>query len=153
MSDEINPVVIEPYEEERMGDAERGRFLLYDEDFEIERNPKYQTIEIGRTLYYPHFSVGEIGPWVFGERIIWLRNELKNNPPRLNNQLLVFRSVNGRGGRPERRLTLPDIERLAWAMYERGHIDGLVLQRATKILSAVAHQYGALVDATGKKIT
>lgn len=153
MPTEPDPIIIEPYEESRKADPGKGKFLLDDEDFEKETDPRYQTTDPGETLYLPHFPIGEIAPWVFGRNTIWLRNQLKK-PLKLNKKTLAFRFITGRAGRPERRLTLPDIERLAWALYERpGGIDGITLQRASEILVAVAHQYGALVGADGKKIT
>jgi hypothetical protein len=53
---------------------------------------------------------------------------------------LEIRTV-ARGRTGERRFTLADIERLAWALYERGDIDGHQLQCACTILLAVAEQY------------
>jgi hypothetical protein len=140
MSNEPEPVIIEPYEDKREADPKKNRFLLYDEDFEEETHPRYQPTNPERRLYCPHFSFGEIGPWVFGRNIHWLRNQFKKGVPELNGSPLSFRFITGRAKKPERRLTLPDIERLAWALYQRGDIDGITLQRASQILTAVADQ-------------
>ncbi|MFD8654179.1 hypothetical protein [Streptomyces mirabilis] len=153
MSDESDPIIIEPYEEKRKADPTKNQYLLYDEDFELESDPRYQPLNPGQTLRVPHYSLGVIGDWVFARNIHWLRNQFKKGVPQLNGRPLAFRYINGRAGRPERRLTLPDIERLAWALYHRGDIDGRTLQCASKILAAVAHQYGALVGEDGKKVT
>ncbi|MEV7675146.1 hypothetical protein [Streptomyces sp. NPDC088752] len=155
MNSEQEPVIIEPYEERRQADPAKNRFFLYDEDFEEERNPLYQPIDSTKKLHRPHYPVGEIAPWVFARNSNWLKNRLRNYGAvlRVDGSPLTFRFIVGRGARPERRLTLPDIERLAWALYDHGSIDGLALQRASQILVAVAHQYGALVGEDGKKIT
>lgn len=147
------PIIIEPYKDERKADPRKNRFRLYDEDFEEETSPRYKPSSPEETLYRPHFPLGEIAPWVFGKNTTWLRNQFKRGAPELIGKPLAFRSITGRAGRPERRFTLPDIERLAWALYERGAIDGIVLQRASQTLVSVAHQYGALVGEDGKKIT
>lgn len=152
MSNEPDPIIIEPYEDKREADP-RYHFRLYDEDFEEETNPRYQPSDPKQKLYLPHFPFGEVAPWVFGKNTYWLRNRFKKGVPELNRKPLTFRFITGRANRPERRLTLPDIERLAWALYQRGDIDGMELQRASQILVAVAHQYGALVGEDGKKIT
>jgi hypothetical protein len=150
---EPDPIIIEPYEERRSADPKRNKYVLYDEDFALETDPRSQPLDPGQTLRIPHYSLGVIGDWVFARNIHWLRNQFKKGVPKLNGKPLSFRYITGRAGRPERRLTLPDIERLAWALYDRGDIDGLTLQRASKILVAVADQYGALVGDDGKKIT
>ncbi|MCX4799532.1 hypothetical protein OG497_37385 [Streptomyces sp. NBC_01242] len=158
MSDEHDPIIIEPYEDRRKADPSKNRFLLYDEDFEEETDPRYQLLDPTQKLYRPHFPFGEIAPWVFGRNTTWLRNQFKRGVPELNGKPLDFRQIKRRAGLPERRLTLPDIERLAWALYERGStwpgaFDAMGLQRATQILAAVAHQYGALVGEDGKKVS
>ena len=50
---------------------------------------------------------------------------------------------------PPKRYTLADIERLAWALYERGDIDGHEAQRVSQIVLAIARQYWA--RASGEK--
>lgn len=153
MSNEPDPIIIEPYRDKRKANPQKNRFRLYDEDFEKETAPRYQPSNPEETLYRPHFPFGEIATWTFGKNTTWLRNQFKRGVPELNGKPLAFRFITGRAGRPERRLTLPDIERLAWALYERGAIDGRTLQCASQILVDVAHQHGALVGEDGKKIT
>ncbi|MDQ1041424.1 hypothetical protein QFZ75_007926 [Streptomyces sp. V3I8] len=150
--DDTNPIIIEPYVDTRKADPKKNIFILYDEDFLEETDPRRQSTDPDRPLRQPHFSIGEIGPWVFGRNVHWLRNETKNHPLMLNGKRLVFRFTTGGRGGGERRLTLPDIERLAWALFQGKRIDGVVLQRATQILSSVAHQHGALRDKNGKRI-
>ncbi|MFI0967044.1 hypothetical protein ACH4S8_37520 [Streptomyces sp. NPDC021080] len=148
-----HPAIIEPYEDTRQADPALNVFVLYDEDFAEETDLRYKLTDPEQKLYKPHFSIGGIAPWVFGRNDNWLRNTIKNHPPHLRGAPLRFRFITGRANRPERRLTLPDIERLAWALYGQGAIDGYTLQSASRILTAVAHQYGGLTDANGKKIT
>lgn len=153
-SDDSNEsIIIEPYRDERQADPTQNKFVLYDEDFPEETDARFQPLTPKRALRRPHFSVGEIGPWVFGRNIHWLRNELKNHPPHLNGRPLEFRFITGRANKPQRRLTLSDIERLAWAMNQRGAIDGRTLQRASDILERVALQYGCLRDKNGNKVS
>ncbi|MFD7835573.1 hypothetical protein [Streptomyces sp. NPDC059761] len=133
----------------RTADPEKGNFLLYDYDFPLESNPKYTVPDSLRALHVPHFGIGEIAGWVFAKEAEWLRRQVhpRKMPLTFSGRLLDIRQVSGRGtnaGRTsnaERRLTLPDIERLAWVLYERGMIDGLEFSRAYAVIVAVADQY------------
>lgn len=124
-------------------------FTLFDEDFPMERRPQYEVLS-SQPLRVPHFRPTGIAPWAFGYGDEWLRKHLrrKDTPLLLDGQPLTFRRLaHGRKGRDagtERRLTIPDIERLAWALYERGDIGGLRLQTAVLILTLAARQYGVI---------
>ncbi|MFE4863284.1 hypothetical protein, partial [Streptomyces sp. NPDC056670] len=142
---------IEPHQEEWEGSASKGKFRLYDSDFKKETSPKYQALE-GATLYRPHFPIGGIAPYFFGRDTTWLKNQLKR-PPVLNGKPLEFRQVQRSSRLTERRLTLPDIERLGFALQLRGSISAIDLQRCIQALIAVAHLHDALVDKNGNKIT
>lgn len=153
----MEPIIVEPEDlSGRVSDPERGRYILYDTDFPVETDPRY-AVEPGKPpLAVPHFSVGEVSCFVFAGQHDWLKRQLKGKPYRLasgqtktwplllNGELLEFRSVT-RGGATTRpkRYTLPDIERLACALYERGDIDGHELQRVCQIILAIARQYWA----------
>jgi hypothetical protein len=151
------PVILEPRVNRRRANPLRGDFLLYDTDFELETSERYAVSE-GDPLRLPHFSQGEVAAWVFGKNAEWLRHRIKGKPWRnktasgytplqykpllLQGKPLEFRQVKGRGATSkERRLTLADCERLAWALYESNDIDGVTLQRASEVLIAVAQLY------------
>jgi hypothetical protein len=132
----------------------RSDYQLYDDQFPVEGSRKYAVADSTNPLRIPHFSVQDVACWVFAGRVSWLRHQLKGKPWKtvkgvtrstpllLKGKPLEFRQIiGGRGG--ERRFTLPDIERLAWALYERDDIDGYDLQRICRILIAVADQYKA----------
>jgi hypothetical protein len=94
-------------------------------------------------LRRPHFQPGVVAEVFFGRTPEWMKERLKG-PPYQKTPLmvddetpLVIRIV-PRGKTGERRFTLADIERLAWALYQRGDIDGHTLQGACEILHAVA---------------
>lgn len=158
----LEPIIVEPEDlENRTPRPERGEFLLYDADFQIEDDPKF-TVDPGtEPLRVPHFSVGEVACFAFAGHLEWLKRQLKGKPYRvasgqikswpllLNGKPLEFRSVARGGGaiRPKR-YTLVDVERLAWALYERGDIDGHEAQRVSQIVLAIARQYWAR---TGEK--
>ncbi|MFF7198204.1 hypothetical protein ACFZAM_31410 [Streptomyces sp. NPDC008079] len=140
------PDVIEPQPLPQLGDPKTARWTLYDEDFSIEHRLKYALTESGH-LRIPHFTPTAVAEWVFGRDGNWARyvlgprkSPLKTGP---HDPPLVFRRLAGGrlGGAGERRLTLPDIERFAHALYRRGDIDGLVLQAAHEIVCRVAQQY------------
>lgn len=137
----LEPIIIEPHRETRRADPSRGHFLLYDEDFAEETDPRFTTVEPGSQLRVPHFPVSEIAAWVFGRNLHWIRHQFKKTPITLEGELLSFRQIRRSKIHTERRLTLPDIERLAWAFYEWGDIDGVALQRASQVVVAVAQSY------------
>ncbi|THA72438.1 hypothetical protein E6R60_26250 [Streptomyces sp. A0642] len=141
MPQTMEPIIIDQPPDHRTANPRTGDYLLYDDDFAKETDPKYQPIDPTQTLYVPHFPVGEVSRWILGKNLDWLKYQLKKTPLRYGNTTLVFRMVPGRTG-TERRLTLADIERLAWALNERGAIDGFELRQASDILVAVARQYG-----------
>ncbi|MGW1436893.1 hypothetical protein ACWD7M_16780 [Streptomyces griseus] len=150
MPHEPEPIIIDP-PGQRGTDPRPGDYRLYDEDFPVEVAPSYQTIKEFPPLRFPHFPIGEVSVWAFGRNRVWVKDRLKRIPSfTYGNSTLVIRQVPGRGVGAERRLTLPDIERLAWVLYEHGHIDGFQLQRASEIAVAVARQYGVgAVEQTG----
>lgn len=127
--------------------AEHDGYTLYDEDFPVERRAHYEVLS-SRPLRTPHFAPPHIAQWAFGYSEEWLRKQLrrKDRPLLLDGQPLTFRRLTrgrkGSGAGTERRLTIPDIERLAWALYERGAIDGQRLQTTVVILTLVARQHG-----------
>ncbi|WP_133169170.1 DUF7229 domain-containing protein [Streptomyces sp. MH60] len=155
------PIAVEPIIMDAQGSERpptepnrRRNYELYDYQFPVEGSPKYAVADPTNPLRVPHFSVQDVACWVFAGRVSWLRHQLKGKPWKpikgatrttpllLKGKRLKFRQVvGGRGG--ERRFTLPDIERLAWALYERNDIDGYDLQRICRILAAVADQYKA----------
>ncbi|MET7363298.1 hypothetical protein ABZS76_33340 [Streptomyces sp. NPDC005562] len=140
---QLPPLIIEPHADTRRANPKRGEFLLYDEDFELETRPRFRPIDPAAKLYIPHFSLGDIGPWIFAKNANWVRHQIKKAPLYLGEELLTIRAIKGRGNQPERRFTLADIERFAWALNQRNDIDGLTLKRASDILVAVAGQYQA----------
>ncbi|WP_428957800.1 hypothetical protein [Streptomyces sp. cg35] len=158
MPQPLEPIIIEPHESDRLADPAKGEFLLYDKDFPPEEDPRFAVVTEGEPLCKPHFGLSETAAWVFGRKPDWLRRMTKGKPWRnqtadgytpmqttpllLQGKPLIIRQVKGRGLGPQRRFTLADIERLAWALYETGSIDGAELQRASAILVAVARQYG-----------
>lgn len=137
----LEPIIVEPKKSRR----KEGRFSLFDSQFPLEVDPQY-AVQVGLPLRRPHYPLGEVASWVFGKPTEWLKGQLKGAPYKRiplrlpDGQLLVFRSV-ARGRTGERRFTLADIERLAWALYNRGDIDGTQLQCACQIIMAVAEQY------------
>jgi hypothetical protein len=149
MDDPIRPVIIEPAEMPQPGDPHRREFTLYDSMFPREYRPRYRLADPTQILYYPHFSVTEVSEWLFARGVDWGRSVLsprKVVPLSLpGTGVLKFRTLaRGRshaGAGGERRLTLADAERLAFALNLRGDIDGLVLQRAYEIIVRVAEQY------------
>ncbi|MEU6362258.1 hypothetical protein [Streptomyces albidoflavus] len=135
----MDPMIIEPQDSGRRADPERGRYLLHDAHFPIDA--RHEVADGHPPLRTPHFPIGDLGPWVFGKNPEWMRRRFKlDRPLLLQGEPLRIRHLVG-GRRSERRLTLADIERLAWALHERGDIDGIQLQRASQILVAVATQY------------
>lgn len=152
----LEPIIVEPENlEGRTARPDRGQFLLYDADFRVEEDPRYAVAPGKEPLRVPHFSVGEVACIAFAGELNWLKHQLKGRPYRvasgqtknwpllLNGKPLEFRSVRRGGAVPPKRYTLPDIERLAWALYERGAIDGLEAQRVSQIVLAIAQQYWA----------
>ncbi|MGW9067881.1 hypothetical protein ACWGQT_00315 [Streptomyces yangpuensis] len=147
--DRIQPIEMNAVRQARTAEPERNRFLLYDEDFPVEEAPRYAVPDSERALHVPHFGIGEIAAWVFARDAEWLRRQVhpRKMPLTFSGHLLDIRQVAGRGtnaGRTsnaERRLTLADIERLAWVLYERDMIDGLRLSRAYAVIMAVANQH------------
>ncbi|MFE0490186.1 DUF7229 domain-containing protein [Streptomyces griseoaurantiacus] len=150
----LAPLIAEP-KDDPTPPSRPGDYLLYDEDFPVDTNPRYAPLQPGRKLHTPHFPVSEVARLAFADRINWLRHQLKgkpwtdamqrarSTPLLLQGKPLTFRTVASAHPSGERRFTLPDIERLAWALYERHDIDGHDLQRITRILAAVADQYHA----------
>jgi hypothetical protein len=152
----MEPIIVEPKDlSSRVSDPEQERYILYDTDFTVETDPKYTVTPGFRPLVVPHFGVGEIACFVFAGQLDWLKRQLKGKPYKvatgetktwpllLNGEPLEFRSVARGGATVPKRYTLPDIERLACALYERGDIDGHELQRVCQILLAIARQYWA----------
>lgn len=147
MSEPIQPFIFEPPpppKDERSIPGPND-FELYDEDFSLEHDERYTELSDSATeLRRPHFTVSETARMVFGKNLDWIKVRLRR-PFTLNGEELEFRRVGrrwGNNGAHERRLTLPDIERLAWAMYERGNIDGERLQNAHIIVTTMARQHG-----------
>lgn len=152
---DMEPIIIEPSTTRRTANPEHGEYLLYDEDFPEERDPKFAVDPPDPALRRPHFSTGEVAAWAFGGKDEWLRFRLKGKPYRpkgkkevvtspltLQGKPLTFRTLQTRRNTVVvRRFTLPDIERLAWALYEHHDIDGYELQRIMQILLAVTEQY------------
>lgn len=152
----MEPIIVEPEDlSARASEPEVGKFILYDADFPVETDKRYGVAPGTPPLRIPHFSVGEVACIAFGGELDWLKRQLKGKPYRLatgemktwplllNGEPLEFRSVARGGATTPKRYTLPDIERLACALYERGDIDGHELQRVCQILLAVARQYWA----------
>jgi len=152
----LEPIIVEPDDlEERTARPDRGQYLLYDADFHVEDDPKYAVAPGQKPLRVPHFSVGEVACIAFAGDLAWLKRQLKGKPYKLasgqtkswplllNGKPLEFRSIHRGGAVPPKRYTLADIERLAWALYERGDIDGLEAQRICQIVLAIARQYWA----------
>jgi hypothetical protein len=154
----LEPVIVEPKDlAQRKARPEHGEFLLYDGDFPLETDPKYVVEPPSLPLRVPHYPASQVADWVFGQTTDWIKNQLKGKPYRLasgqlritpltlGGQELEFRII-PRGRTGERRFTLPDIERLAWALYERNDIDGKQLQGATQIIMAVANQHWSRME-------
>ncbi|MGA5598438.1 hypothetical protein ACPCSE_29810 [Streptomyces cellulosae] len=155
----LEPIIVEPEDlSERTARPSRGQYLLYDHDFPVETDSKFAVSSGAAPLRTPHFSVGEVACFAFAGDLEWLKRMLKGKPYRvatgatrtspllLNGERLEFRSVARGGAASPKRYTLADIERLAWALYERGDIDGLEVQRVSQILLAIAQQYWARAD-------
>lgn len=155
----LEPIIVEPDDlDGRTPRPDRGEFLLYDSDFRVEDDSKYAVAPGKPPLRVPHFSVGEVACFAFAGHLEWLKRQLKGKPYRvasgetkswpllLNGQPLEFRSVARGGAIRPKRYTLVDIERLAWALYERGDIDGREAQRVSQIVLAIARQYWARTE-------
>lgn len=142
----LEPIVVEPKDSNaREIDRYKGEFELHDHDWPVETDPKFRQPPGTPPLRWPHFPPGEVAGWAFGQNPEWMKTQLKGAPYKKTPLMvdgipLVFRTV-PRGRTGERRFTLADIERLAWALYERGDIDGHQLQCAVQIVLAVAEQY------------
>jgi hypothetical protein len=158
----MEPIIVEPTDlTQRRARADQGEFLLYDADFPMETDPRFAVIPPGPPLRWPHFSVGEVASMAFAGNLERLKRQLKGNPYKvatgqrkshpllLNGELLEFRSISRNSPIPPRRFTLADIERLAWALYQRNDIDGQELQRVSQIVLAVARQYWAHLPESG----
>jgi hypothetical protein len=140
----LEPIIVEP-----KGHSKRnvrpawGEFVLHDSDFPVETDPKYAVPSGVAPLRVPHFPPGEVAGWAFGQSPEWMKTLLKGPPYKKTplqlgpNEPLIIRIV-ARGRTGERRFTLADIERLAWALYYRNDIDGTDLQGTVEILIAVA---------------
>lgn len=150
MSDpEMKPIVIEPEPLPKMGNPDHNTWVLYDEDFPVEHRLQYTLKDSRQRLRTPHFSTSEVARWVFARDTNWMRYVF--NVPRTgllelpHIGILEFRRLaKGRtssDGGGERRLTLPDCERLAHALYRRGDIDGIALQLAVETVFSVARAY------------
>jgi hypothetical protein len=142
----MEPIIVEPKNPDRREvDRSKGEFVLYDYQWPVETDPKYKLPPGTPPLRVPHFPPGEVSSWAFGQTSEWMKDRLKGPPVRKRlmltpDQPLEIRTV-ARGRTGERRFTLADIERLAWALYDRGDIDGHQLQCACAIVLAVAEQY------------
>ena len=146
----MEPIIVESKRTEREVKRDRGEFLLYDSDWPEETDPNCQMPPGTPPLRVPHFPPGEVAAWAFGKTSDWMKERLKGPPVRRRLMLapdkpLEIRTV-PRGRTGERRFTLADIERLAWALYQRGDIDGHQLQCACTIVAAVAEQYKRKLD-------
>ena len=158
----MEPIIVEPNDlNEREPRPEQEQFLLYDSDFRVEDDPRYAVGPDKAPLRVPHVSVGEVACFAYAGQLEWLKRQLKGKPYKvatgetrtspllLNGKRLEFRSIHRGGAVPPKRYTLADIERLAWALYERGDIDGHEAQRVSQIVLAIARQYWA--RASGEK--
>lgn len=156
----IRPVTIEPPAKPDMERRREGRYVLYDDMFPLEwPGKKYELeneAEAGR-LRTPHFPTSQVAVWIFGKGPDWMKHKFRSSrkPLRVDGKEIVLRRLaHGRrstGGTAERRLTLPDIERLALALQQNGDISGEELQRAMDIVVTVARQHGIEVPITDKK--
>lgn len=142
----MEPTIVEPEKSSRReANRSKGEFMLYDSDWPVEPDPKYALPPGTPPLRVPHFPPGEVAAWVFGRSVEWMKERLKGPPVRrplmvAPDKPLEIRAI-ARGRTGERRFTLADIERFAWALYERGDIDGRQLQCAIQTALAVAEQY------------
>lgn len=142
----LEPIIVEPENHnDKTVDRDSGKFALYDSDWPVETRPKYKVPKDTPPLRHPHFPPGEVAAWAFGRGHEWMKERLKGPPYQRAlmldaNTPLTFRVV-PRGKFGERRFTLADIERLAWALYKRGDITGHELQCAFQVVLAVAEQY------------
>jgi hypothetical protein len=141
----MEPVIVEPKKQRREINRDKGQFVLHDYEWPVEADKRYAVPAGTPPLRVPHFPPGEVAGWAFGQTPEWMKDRLKGPPARKRLMLtpdkpLEIRTV-ARGRTGERRFTLADIERLAWALYERGDIDGTQLQCACTIVLAVAEQY------------
>lgn len=144
----IKPIVIEPTP--ATGDVLTGRFNLHDTDFTVETDPRYALTDSADRLRIPHFTPALFSWLILGKPKHWMDQRLKDKPRipplQIEGKPLKIRTLaSGRGNSRnfgERRLTLADSERLAWALYLRGDIDGLTLRNANDILVGMARQHG-----------
>lgn len=143
----LEPIIVEPKNHrDRQIDRSRGQFELHDYDWPVETDPRYKVTSGGPLLHWPHFPPGLVAEAVFGQNPEWMKTRLKGAPynkaPLMIDQdtpLVIPIVPRGRTG--ERRFSLAMIERLAWALYQRGDIDGHQLQCACTIAKAMAEQY------------
>ena len=144
----MEPIIIEPEPLPSHGNPDTGDWALHDADFPQEHRPRYDVRGQDR-LRRPHFSISQISTWIFARDDQWIKHAFdpkRRGPLVLPHvgELEFRRLVNGRSspeGGGERRLTLPDIERLAFALHQRGDIDSITLQNAIETLLSVARQY------------
>lgn len=143
----MEPIIMEPRKNgDRKVDRDKGLFELYDHHWPVETDPKYKVLPKGPRLHWPHFAPGVVAEMVFGQNPEWMKTRLKGAPynraPLMVDEdtPLIIPSV-PRGRTGERRFSLAMIERLAWALFQRGDIDALQLQCACTIAVAVAEQY------------
>jgi hypothetical protein len=144
----IKPIIIGPHPLPRPGNPNTNDWALHDQDFPLEHRAQYILKDPTQVLRVPHFSLSQIAVWVFARDAEWIKHAF--DPSRHGHlelphigRLEFRRLANGRNttGGGERRLTLPDIERLAHALYRRDDIDGITLMHAMETVFSVARQY------------
>lgn len=144
----IQPIIIEPEPLPRPGNPATNDYVLWDDQFPVETRARWAVKDPSRPLRRPHFSVPQVGYWVFAWGEDWTKEVLR--PARGDLELphigtLTFRRLaKGRShanGEGERRLTLPDIERLIHALMQSGELEPIVAQNAMNVVFAVARQW------------
>lgn len=126
-----------------------GRFFTHDSMFRPDKN--------GRL--YPHFSVQEVSKFFFGNGPDWFRWRMRPDDKKIVNEDGTTTIVKGKypdgyfildGKKIEpkrtpagaRYFTLADIERMAHALAQGGHIDGAELTNIVVLVKTCAKVYG-----------
>lgn len=128
-----------------------GRFVVDDSMFRPDKDG----------LLFPHFSVQEVAKTFFGNGPDWLRWRMRPDDKRVkqpDGSVLVVKGkypegyfiLDGKKIEPKRTdagaryFTLADVERMAHALAQGGHIDGAQLQNIVVLVKTLAKVYGAL---------
>jgi hypothetical protein len=154
MTNPFNPIFRQPEplviaSPELLAPPRGERFWTYDSMFKPDKN--------GRL--YPHFSVQEVAKFFFGNGPDWLRWRMRPDDKKIKDEQGNVTIIKGKypdgyfilDGKPmehkrteagARYFTLADIERMAHALAQGGHIDGAQLSNIVVLVKTCAKVYG-----------